>query len=134
MLFEFHKKQNAKKPKSVHATYLLTGKKHTSEHTNGINGKDGDDMVMRSSPFMSSMPEPEEPEEAPISKTSIVLVREEELESMWKSVMYMRDKTADRTRQRPSRDLKRLRQYTYTAWSQVRSRYDGARWNLAIES
>lgn len=81
MLYEFHSKQNAKKPKSVHATYLLTGKKRSSEHSNGIKGKDGEDTVMRSSPYMSSMPEPEAPAEEPVSKTSIVLAREEELES-----------------------------------------------------
>ncbi|KAF2248777.1 hypothetical protein BU26DRAFT_518989 [Trematosphaeria pertusa] len=80
MLYEFHSKQNAKKPKSVHATYLLTGKKRSSEHSNGIKGKDGEDTVMRSSPYMSSMPEPEAPAEEPVSKTSIVLAREEELE------------------------------------------------------
>ncbi|KAF1956015.1 hypothetical protein CC80DRAFT_526094 [Byssothecium circinans] len=81
MLYEFHKKQNTKKPDSVHATYLLTGKKRTSERTNDVNGKDGEDVAMRSSPFMSSMPEPDEPVEEPVLKTSIVLVREEELES-----------------------------------------------------
>lgn len=85
MLYEFHSKQNAKKPKSVHATYVLTGTKRTIEDTNGLNGKDGDDTFMRSSPYMSSMPEPEEYAEAaeePVPTTSIVLVREEELESM----------------------------------------------------
>jgi len=82
MLYEFHTKQNSKKPKSIHATYILTGKKRALEHTNGANGQDGDDAVMRSSPFMSSMPAPEEPAEDPVSKTSVVLVREEELESM----------------------------------------------------
>lgn len=81
MLYEFHTKQNAKKPKAVHATYIITGRKRTQEHTDGVNGRDGDDAVMRSSPFMSSMPNPEEPAEVPVPKTSIVLVREEELES-----------------------------------------------------
>lgn len=81
MLYEFYTKQNAKKPKSIHATYLLTGKKRFAERPNGANGRDGDDTVMRSSPFMSSMPEPEEPEEEPVIKTTIVLCREEELES-----------------------------------------------------
>ncbi|KAJ4301437.1 hypothetical protein N0V90_003529 [Kalmusia sp. IMI 367209] len=80
MLYEFHTKQTAKKPKSVHATYLLTGKKRPSEHTNGTNGRDRDDTVMRSSPFGSSMPQPEEPATESVPKTSIVLVREEELD------------------------------------------------------
>jgi DNA polymerase delta subunit 3 len=83
MLYEFHTKHNAKKPKAVHATYILTGKKSISNQ-NGVNVRDGDDVVMRSSPPMSSMPdtaEPAEPVEEPVTKTSIVLVREEELES-----------------------------------------------------
>jgi hypothetical protein len=83
MLFEFHQKQNAKKPKSVHATYLITGTKRAVEHANGTNGRGGEDVSMRSSPFMSSMPEPEEPADEPIKRTHVVLVREEELESAY---------------------------------------------------
>ncbi|KAF2800114.1 hypothetical protein K505DRAFT_264560 [Melanomma pulvis-pyrius CBS 109.77] len=85
MLYEFHSNQNAKKPKSVHATYLITGRKGDFKHTNGTNGRDGEDTLMQSSPpymssIPSSMPEPEEPSEIVVPKTSIVLVREEELE------------------------------------------------------
>lgn len=91
MLFDFHKHQNAKKPNSVHATYLVTGKKHTDEQaegkagaTNGTSGKHGEDVNMRSSPFMSSMPEAEEEDdesdEEPVKQTTILLVREEELQ------------------------------------------------------
>jgi hypothetical protein len=86
MLFDFHQKQNAKKPNSIHATYLVTGTQRTTEPTNGTNGKHGEDVDMRSSPFMSSMPEPEESEdsedsdEEPDKETTILLVREEELE------------------------------------------------------
>ncbi|KAF2031566.1 hypothetical protein EK21DRAFT_62966 [Setomelanomma holmii] len=80
MLFDFQQQQNAKKPGSVHATYLVTGKKRVQHHTNGIHGKAGDDVAMRSSPFMSSMPELEEPAEEPVKRTAIVLVREEELQ------------------------------------------------------
>ena len=89
MLFEFHQKQNSRKPKSVHATYLVTGTKSTTTSTNGHNNRYGDDTVMRSSPFMSSMPVPEEPEEGPSKKTAIVLVREEELESNWPLENYV---------------------------------------------
>lgn len=82
MLYEFHSKQNAKKPSSVHATYLLTGRKRAPEDTNGVNGRDGADLIMQSSPFMSMQTqETETPDEAAMPKTSIVLVREEELES-----------------------------------------------------
>jgi DNA polymerase delta subunit 3 len=95
MLFEFHKKQNARKPNSVHATYLVTGIPRRSEHTNSVNGRIGEDTDMRGSPSMSSMPEPEESGDsdytsesddentaAPkgVKETQIVLVREEELE------------------------------------------------------
>ncbi|KAI8942520.1 hypothetical protein NX059_000584 [Plenodomus lindquistii] len=83
MLFDFHRKQNAKKPNSVHATYLVTGTKRNPEHSNGIAGRKGDDVNMRSSPFMSSMPEPEAPAVEHTKKLSVVLVREEELESSW---------------------------------------------------
>ncbi|KAH8728676.1 DNA polymerase subunit Cdc27 [Phaeosphaeriaceae sp. PMI808] len=80
MLFDFHQKQNARKAKSVHATYLVTGKKSSIERTNGAHDKDSGDIPMRSSPFMSSMPEPEESVAEPVKRTTIVLVREEELE------------------------------------------------------
>ncbi|KAH9874418.1 hypothetical protein IAQ61_003607 [Plenodomus lingam] len=81
MLFDFHQKQNAKKPNSVHATYLVSGTKRRTEQLNGCNGHTGDDVDMRSSPFMSSMPEAAEPAVESTKKLSIVLVREEELES-----------------------------------------------------
>ncbi|KAL1591380.1 hypothetical protein SLS60_011993 [Paraconiothyrium brasiliense] len=80
MLYEFHTTELAKKPKSVHATYLLTGKKRSFEHSNGVGAHDGDDTVMHSSPLMSSLPEPDNTPERPVTKTSIVLVREEELQ------------------------------------------------------
>lgn len=91
MLFDFHQKQNAKKPNSVHATYLITGRQRTVEDVNGTNGRDGGDVDMRSSPFMSSMPHPdedndEEEAEEPIKEMTILLVREEELQSVsWSS-------------------------------------------------
>ncbi|KAL1652973.1 hypothetical protein SLS61_004594 [Didymella pomorum] len=81
MLFDFHQKQNAKKPNSIHATYLISGTKRSVDDTNGTNGRSGEDVSMRSSPFMSSMPEPEdaEPEEETVKETTLLLVREEEL-------------------------------------------------------
>jgi DNA polymerase delta subunit 3 len=75
MLFDFHQKQNATKPRSVHATYLLTGiaRAENASSTNetltsksGTPRKDGlsqtqddEDSIMQSSPFPSSFPEPE---------------------------------------------------------------------------
>ncbi|KAF1362764.1 hypothetical protein EJ07DRAFT_163360 [Lizonia empirigonia] len=79
MLFDFHQKQNAKKPHSIHATYLISGTKRVAGETNGANGRSEEDVSMRSSPFMSSMPQSEEHEEEPIKKSTILLVREEEL-------------------------------------------------------
>jgi DNA polymerase delta subunit 3 len=86
MLYDFHNKQNAKKPESIHATYLLSGTKRKEEpSTNGEVKKDVDgDNYMQSSPFMSSsMPQPgDEQSTAESPVLSITLVREEELESM----------------------------------------------------
>lgn len=83
MLYEFYTSENKKKPSSIHATFLLCGRKHNIEETNG-GAADGEDKVMQSSPYMSSMPDPEsqEPTEAPVPTTSVVLIREEELECM----------------------------------------------------
>jgi DNA polymerase delta subunit 3 len=103
MLFDFHQKQNAKRPNSVHATYLITGTKRNTEHTNGANARNVDDVDMRSSPFMSSMPGQDAPEPEPaeesaddsadessddsaeelVTTTTIQLVREEELQGVW---------------------------------------------------
>ncbi|KAF2129524.1 hypothetical protein P153DRAFT_366912 [Dothidotthia symphoricarpi CBS 119687] len=78
MLFDFHQKQNARKSKSVHATYLITGTRHITKSTNGVNGED---TAMPSSSFMSTMSDTEDAEEeVPVKKTTILLVREEELE------------------------------------------------------
>ncbi|KMQ45540.1 hypothetical protein A7D00_5397 [Trichophyton violaceum] len=56
MLYEFHRSENEKKPKSVHATYLLTG---ISGHTKPLplsrnHLKDGEDEVMQSSPVVGN--------------------------------------------------------------------------------
>ncbi|KAL1969753.1 hypothetical protein VTN77DRAFT_8306 [Rasamsonia byssochlamydoides] len=79
MLYEFHRTENAKKPQSVNATYIITGVRRPPEKptTNGVK-KDGDDEVMQSSPFMSSMPQPDDAEQS-IRTTSFLLAREEDL-------------------------------------------------------
>ncbi len=83
MLFEFHRKQNAKKPGSIHATYLLDGIPKPiikGDQTNG-HPPDGDDMPMQSSPFVSSaVQEEDKPEEYAAPSRSIILAREEDLE------------------------------------------------------
>jgi len=92
MLYDFHQKQNAKKSRSVHATYLLTGttRFNPSVTANGTQTQDDDDSIMQSSPFPSSYPEPEpplefededaEPAEESIPTTTVLLVKEEDLD------------------------------------------------------
>jgi len=83
MLYDFHNQQNAKKPGTIHATYLLSGTKRreTPVITNRGIKQDGEDEYMQSSPFMSSsLPQPEE-DTGESSVLTISLVREEELES-----------------------------------------------------
>ena len=94
MLYHFHHKQNVKKPRSVHATYLITG---TTRPTPAISAKGPQSLVQdqvefQSSPFPSSLPNPEpivdmdldgsEPMEENIPVTTIMLVKEEELEGV----------------------------------------------------
>lgn len=87
MLYEFHKTQNAKHPKSVHATYVVLGIKKTDYiHSIVSVVKDGDDTVMDSSPPLPSswldsqtrVIPPPTTDNPPIK--SIVLVREEDLD------------------------------------------------------
>ncbi|KAF2750522.1 hypothetical protein M011DRAFT_438749 [Sporormia fimetaria CBS 119925] len=90
MLYDFYLQQNGKKPSSVHATYLLTGRKHLpangvqAKNEEGRDTKGGSRTVTFSGASQSDM-EAESQEsaeaEAPVPKTSIVVVREEELES-----------------------------------------------------
>jgi DNA polymerase delta subunit 3 len=84
MLFEFHQKQNAKKPGSVHATYLITGTRlpPKSQHSNNAESQDSEDAVMQSSPPIPNSSAPQAPEDdaelTPIR--SILLVKEEHLQ------------------------------------------------------
>lgn len=81
MLYEFHQNQNARKPGTVHATYLLAGTKSNVINSPERAQKDGEDDYMQSSPFISSsMPQMTEEAEEP-SILSVSLVKEEDLES-----------------------------------------------------
>lgn len=81
MLFEFHRVQNAKKPGTIHATYLIGGTKRKEGLTEIEAQKDGEDDYMQSSPFVgSSMPQVEGGT-GEGSTLSITLTREEDLES-----------------------------------------------------
>jgi DNA polymerase delta subunit 3 len=84
MLYEFHRKQNAKKPGTVHATYLITGIRRIEppQQPNGVHKEDGEDTVMQSSPVLpsSSIPMQDDVmEEAKLVRT-VLLVKEEDLE------------------------------------------------------
>lgn len=83
MLYEFHRKQNSKKPGSVHATYLITGTKQHPSSSNAIASQDdGQDTTMRSSPPLpsSSYPQPDEEVADNIPIRSIMIVKEEHLD------------------------------------------------------
>lgn len=84
MLFEFHRQQNAKKPGSIHATYLLCGIRRKEETSAITVEKDGDDVHMQNSPFMSSMPHMEGEQEVTAVQT-IILVKEEDLDKVTSS-------------------------------------------------
>ena len=90
MLYDFHAHENAKRPGSVHATYLLAGTKEVKEKaplTEGPNGVQHDDEPVPSSPpgFTSSMLQSsqrtgEDEDVQASSIRTITLVREESLE------------------------------------------------------
>jgi DNA polymerase delta subunit 3 len=84
MLYDFHRKQNARKSGAVHATYLITGvQKAPTSTTNGVQGQaDGEDTVMQSSPPLpsSSMPRSNDHDEEPILVRKVMLAREEHIE------------------------------------------------------
>ncbi|KAF1821810.1 uncharacterized protein K489DRAFT_257189 [Dissoconium aciculare CBS 342.82] len=82
MLYEFHCKQNEKKPGSVHATYIITGTKVPSPSQEPQKEDPDGDSVMQSSPPLpppsSSAAVPQETE--PITIQTMMLVKEEHLE------------------------------------------------------
>lgn len=86
MLYEFHRKQNERKPGRVHATYLLTGTRRVETATQQINGgaSQEEDTPMQSSPPFpgSSAPKPDIDMYAQQALVrSVMLVREEHLET-----------------------------------------------------
>jgi DNA polymerase subunit Cdc27 len=78
MLFDFHKTQNDKQSKSVHATYVVSGLKRQEAEA---PAKDGEDTIMNSSPFPSSYVMSSAPQETPAAAVkTISFAREEELQ------------------------------------------------------
>ncbi len=71
LLYEFHKSQNAKKPGSLHATYLVYGSKKAEEPSQAAH--DDGDVEMS-----SSMPE-FEPLSDQVPMVALSLVAEEKL-------------------------------------------------------
>ena len=82
MLFDFHRTQNARKPGSLHATYLIAGQRKTTQlsQTKGTHTQDGENSLMAGSSFMSSSMPDQEVEKEKIPITSITLAGEEDLE------------------------------------------------------
>lgn len=80
ILFEFHRNENAKKPQTVHATYVISGIQKAPEPAPTNGHADDEDEMMQSSPYLpSSMPNQDAASDS-IRTTSIVLAREEDLE------------------------------------------------------
>ncbi|RKF62915.1 hypothetical protein OnM2_029028 [Erysiphe neolycopersici] len=84
MLFDFHRQQNAKKPGTIHATYLIIGTRQVEEKSKVSNGADigiTEDGYMQSSPFTCS-PLSSSDESVEIPVQTITLVREADLEKV----------------------------------------------------
>ncbi|KAJ5348792.1 DNA polymerase delta subunit [Penicillium brevicompactum] len=80
ILFEFHRNENAKKPATVHATYVISGIQKIPEPAPTNGDAIDEDEVMGSSPYLpSSMPNQGDTSDS-VTTASIVLVREEDLE------------------------------------------------------
>lgn len=69
MLYDYHAYQNKEKPDSIHATYLISGRKRA------VKAENGGDVEMS-----SSMPDQEEPHSEDIPTTTLTLVGEEKLQ------------------------------------------------------
>ncbi|KAL4939299.1 DNA polymerase subunit Cdc27 [Aspergillus oleicola] len=83
MLYDFHHNENAKKPSSVNATYVLTGiPKAPEPATNGAaaNGNNEDDDIMPSSPYISSSMPNQHGASDEIPTSAVILAREEDLD------------------------------------------------------
>ncbi|MCJ1472262.1 hypothetical protein MMC13_000909 [Lambiella insularis] len=80
MLYDFHQKLNSKKPGCVHATYLVSGVRVAKAAVNEALEKDGEDVHMQSSPFMSrSMPHQDTEEDGKAMRV-MTLVQEQHLD------------------------------------------------------
>lgn len=80
MLYDFHHTQNARKPGSVHATYLLYGTVNAKPSPPEVKQQDGEDSYMQSSPFMSSSMSKEGSAHEALPVKVMTLANEEDLE------------------------------------------------------
>lgn len=82
MLYDFHHNENSKKPNSVNATYVIAGAQYPPESpaTNGDAHESDGDHIMQSSPYMSSSMPNQDACAHTATTSSIILVREEDLE------------------------------------------------------
>lgn len=80
MLYDFHRTENARKPGSVHATYLLYGLAIPKPEQSDESQQDREDRSMASSPFMSSSAPQEDSQQETTPRKVMTLAREEHLE------------------------------------------------------
>ncbi|KAL4892268.1 DNA polymerase subunit Cdc27 [Aspergillus ambiguus] len=84
MLYDFHRNENSKKPRSVNATYIVTGVQKPpvpAVTTNGTRDATNGNEVMPSSPYISSsMPNQDDAAVDAVPTLSVVLAREEDLD------------------------------------------------------
>lgn len=84
LLYEFYQLENSKRPGTVHATYLVSGKQTVLDKLDvvGQGHGDGEDIPMQSSPFMSSPMPLQDNEGDQDAVTVVTLTGEENLEGM----------------------------------------------------
>ncbi|RAL04176.1 uncharacterized protein BO80DRAFT_422538 [Aspergillus ibericus CBS 121593] len=84
MLYDFHQTENNKKPNSVNATYIITGVQKSPELTSAANGAQDsfydNNGIPPSSPYVSSSMPNQDAVTDEIAISSVLLVREEDLE------------------------------------------------------
>lgn len=89
MLYDFHHSQNTKKPTTLHATYLITGRKTISleqAEDKAVESQHGPDKTMRSSPAPSSPTHNhDQPEIREYQATSILLADQDHLDGQSRS-------------------------------------------------
>lgn len=124
MLYDFHRNENSKRPQSVNATYIVTGVQKaptpaTNGHTN-TNGEENGDDVFPSSPYLSSSMPNQDSIPDTVPTTSILLVREEDMEGRMPFISFVLDSSEQllmATHQMRNPHLSRYRLYISTVCS-----------------